>query len=143
YGERSGKRLQLIALLRENGIGVKDLKDQMWNKPHTFCRNLARSQEEIVQTFRTCSAQCMEVLDGKLSYCVFQAHAENLHAIPKADYESLDLFDEHLTKVAVRELCYPSRPLGACRYCTGMNYETGSIPAAVQTDTPLAYHVYD
>ncbi|MDR0963213.1 MAG: radical SAM protein, partial [Clostridium sp.] len=92
YGERSGKRLQLIALLRDNGIGVKDLKDQVWNKPHTFCQNLAREQSEIVQTFRTCAAQCMEVLDGKLSYCVFQAHAENLHAIPGSEYESLDLF---------------------------------------------------
>ncbi|MDR0963124.1 MAG: radical SAM protein [Clostridium sp.] len=142
YGKRSGKRLQLITLLRDNGIDVKDLKDQVWNKPHTFCQNLARGQSEIAQTFKTCAAQCMEVLDGKLSYCVFQAHAENLHAIPESDYESLDLFDEDLTKVAVRELCNPSRPLRACRYCTGMNYETEGIPAAVQTDTPLAYTMY-
>jgi hypothetical protein len=85
----------------------------------------------------------MEVINGKLSYCVFQAHAENLHAIPGSDYESLDLFDEHLTKEAVRGLCYPSRPLRTCRYCTGMNYETGIIPAAVQIDAPLSYHVYD
>ncbi|MDR0963489.1 MAG: radical SAM protein [Clostridium sp.] len=143
YGELSGKRLQLIALLHENGIGVKDLKGQMWNTPHTFCKNLARQQREIAQTFRTCAAQCMEVINGKLSYCVFQAHAENLHAIPRSDYESLDLLDEHLTKEAVRDLCYPSRPLLACRYCTGMNYENGTIPAAVQTDATLAYHVYD
>ncbi|MDR0964468.1 MAG: radical SAM protein [Clostridium sp.] len=142
YGERSGKRLQLIALLREHGIGVKDLKDQMWNKPHTFCQNLARPQSEIAQTFKTCAAQCMEVLDGMLSYCVFQAHAENLHAIPRPEYESLDLFDEQLTKEMVRELCYPSRPIRACQYCTGMNYETGTIPAAIQTDAPLAYDVY-
>jgi tetratricopeptide (TPR) repeat protein/organic radical activating enzyme len=143
YGELSGKRSQLIALLRENGIGVKDLKGQMWNTPHTFCKNLTRQQQEIAQTFKTCAAQCMEVMNGKLSYCVFQAHAENLYAIPESDYESLDLFDENLTKEAVRELCYPSRPLLACRYCTSMNYGTGSIPAAVQIDAPLAYHVYD
>jgi glycosyltransferase involved in cell wall biosynthesis/organic radical activating enzyme len=143
YGELSSKRLQLITLLRENGIGVKDLKGQMWNTPHTFCKNLAREQREIAQIFKTCSAQCMEVLNGKLSYCVFQAHAENLHAIPGFDYESLDLLDEHLKKEAVRELCYPSRPLRACRYCTGMNYETETIPAAVQTDATLAYETYD
>jgi organic radical activating enzyme len=143
YGKLSGKRLQLITLLDENGIGVKDLKDQVWNTPHTFCQNLARKQQEIGQTFRTCSAQCMEVIEGKLSYCVFQAHAENLHAIPKADYESLDLMGEQLTKEEVRELCYPSSPLYACRYCTGMNYENPSIPPAVQTNVPLPYHVYD
>jgi organic radical activating enzyme len=143
YGELSGRRLPLITLLRENGIGVKDLKDQMWNTPHTFCKNIARQQREIAHTFKTCAAQCMEILNGKLSYCVFQAHAENLHAIPGSDYESLDLFDEHLTKGAVRDLCYPSRPLRACRYCTGMNYETGTIPTAVQTDEPLEYYVYN
>jgi hypothetical protein len=85
----------------------------------------------------------MQVMGGKLSYCVFQAHAENLHGIPKSDYESLDLFDEHLTGEMLREFCYPSRPLRACRYCTGMTYGGEPILPAVQTDKPLAYDEYE
>jgi organic radical activating enzyme len=143
YGALSSKREQLLEILAENGIAVKDLAGQMWSSPHTFCQNLARKQHEIAQTFQTCAAQCMQVMGGKLSYCVFQAHAENLRGIPKADYESLDLFDEHLTGEMLRGFCYPSSPLRACRYCTGMTYDGEAILPAIQTEKPLAYNEYD
>jgi organic radical activating enzyme len=143
YGKLSGKREQLLETLTKNGIAVKDLAGQMWSSPHTFCQNLARERSEIEKTFQTCAAQCMQVIGGKLSYCVFQAHAERLRGIPKSDYESLDLFDENLTGEALREFCYPSKPLRACRYCTGMTYGGEAILPAVQTAKPLAYDEYD
>jgi organic radical activating enzyme len=143
YGALSGNREQLIEILTENGVGVKDLAGQMWSRPHTFCQNLAREHSEIEKAFQTCAAQCMQMIGGKLSYCVFQAHAELLRGIPKADYESLDLLGEDLTGEVLREFCYPSEPLRACRYCTGMTYDCDAILPAVQTDKPLAYDEYD
>jgi organic radical activating enzyme len=47
YGKLSGKREQLLHILTENGIAVKDLAGQMWSSPHTFCQNLARKRSEI------------------------------------------------------------------------------------------------
>ena len=82
------------------------------------------------------------MLHGKLYLCPFAAHAENLHAIPRAPEDSIDLLtSEHSDnlKKKIRNLAFEREYLEACKSCNGRDHNVASVDAAIQTKQPLSY----
>ena len=74
--------------------------------------------------------------------CPFAAHAENLHAIPRAPEDSINLLTPDISenlKKKIRNLAFEREYLEACKSCNGRDHNVASVDAAIQTKEPLAY----
>jgi organic radical activating enzyme len=88
-----------------------------------------------------CVNQFLTLLHGKLFLCPFQAHAENLNAIPSKKNDSINLLDEDpkAIKEKIKKLYFETEYLEACKYCNGRDPNVENVEAAVQTDKPIEY----
>ena len=102
-----------------------------------------RSEELTKHIYGNCCVnQFLTLLHGKLYLCPFQAHAENLNAIPKAPKDSIDLKTTNgNVKKKIHDLYYGKDYLEACKSCNGRDPNVSSVDAAIQTQDPLQYKV--
>ena len=88
-----------------------------------------------------CENQGLTLLHGVLYLCPFNAHAENLEAIPKHEEDRIVI--KELTNEEIREklrgLYFKTEFLKACDFCNGRDHNVSKVEAAVQTKKPLTY----
>ena len=88
-----------------------------------------------------CENQGLTLLHGVLYLCPFNAHAENLKAIPKHEEDRIvikDLTNDDIKK-RLRGLYFKTEFLKACDFCNGRDHNVSKVEAAVQTKKPLTY----
>ena len=88
-----------------------------------------------------CENQGLTLLHGVLYLCPFNAHAENLQAIPKHDEDRIvikKLSNNEITN-KLRNLYFKTEYLKACDFCNGRDHNVSKVEAAIQTKTPLTY----
>lgn len=88
-----------------------------------------------------CVNQFLTLLHGKLYLCPFQAHAENLKAIPVSKEQNIDLVNVEKQKIKERisRLYFETLCLDACKYCNGRDPNVDNVDAAIQTAEPIRY----
>jgi MoaA/NifB/PqqE/SkfB family radical SAM enzyme len=88
-----------------------------------------------------CVNQFLTLLHGKLYLCPFQAHAENLGAVPNIKKDSINLINENIETIRKRiyELYFETEYLEACKYCNGRDPNVENVEAALQAEQPLEY----
>jgi len=88
-----------------------------------------------------CVNQFLTLLHGKLYLCPFQAHAENLKAIPVSKEQHIDLINVEKQKIKERisRLYFETLCLDACKYCNGRDPNVDNVDAAIQTVEPIQY----
>ena len=105
---------------------------------------IQRSEKDLKKLFSDCCQQdLISLLHGKLYRCPFSANAANLKAIPQNKKDEVNLLDENLSILELREqvmnLVYEKEYLTACSYCKGRTYYSNKIKSANQTKKPLEY----
>lgn len=92
-----------------------------------------------------CVNQYLTLLHGKLYLCPFQAHAENLKAIPKDPKDSIDLLAEDMKQIKEKmySLYFDTEVLSACNYCNGRDPNVENVVAAEQAKEPLKYKIIE
>ena len=88
-----------------------------------------------------CENQGLTLLHGTLYLCPFNAHAENLNAIPKFQNDKVilkNLSNPEITE-SLRKLYFKTDFLSACDFCNGRDHNVSKVEAAVQTKEPLEY----
>ena len=138
YGKLSNKLNELQKSLQSCNIRCDTKKDLIWTIDYSMCEK-SDFGEEI---FSNCDAYCSQVLDGKLYYCPFAAHGDELRAFPSDKNNYIDLFSSNTTKDTVRAYMERSCALPACQYCTGSKVAGDSIPVARQARKRLTYKRY-
>jgi len=88
-----------------------------------------------------CVNQFLTLLHGRLYLCPFQAHAENLKAVPVNPDQSIDMIktNKETTKDRISKLYFDTVCLDACKYCNGRDPNVDDVNAAIQTQQPLSY----
>ncbi len=88
-----------------------------------------------------CVNQFLTLLHGKLYLCPFQAHAENLGAIPVNEDQRIDLaeIDKKNIREKISKLYFETICLEACKSCNGRDPNVDNIDAAIQTSQPIEY----
>ena len=142
YGSISRNVEKLEKTLKEKNIHYITERVTKWQdcaKIESFDRPL----EVTKQIFGNCCVnEALTLLHGKLYLCPFAAHAENLHAIPRAPDDSIDLLTPEISenlKKKIRNLAFEREYLEACKSCNGRDHNVASVDAAIQTKEPLAY----
>lgn len=142
YGSISRNVEKLEKTLKEKKIHYITERITKWQdcaKIESYDRPL----ELTKQIFGNCCVnEALTLLHGKLYLCPFAAHAENLHAIPRAPEDSIDLLtSEHSDnlKKKIRNLAFEREYLEACKSCNGRDHNVASVDAAIQTKQPLSY----
>ena len=71
----------------------------------------------------------------------FQAHAENLGAIPVNEDQQIDLaeIDKKNIREKISKLYFETICLEACKSCNGRDPNVDNIDAAIQTSQPIEY----
>jgi hypothetical protein len=149
YGPLSRKLLELLEVLRGQGISHHVLKMDDWLDcssitPHN--RGIKGNQE----LYRLCCAKNMVSLsDGKLFRCPYAANAARLSAVPDYRGDYVDLFQEPqdeaclpATKTKVSDYLFHKDYLETCDFCKGRPLSGVEVRPAVQVDRPLDYRQY-
>ncbi|MFD6880244.1 4Fe-4S cluster-binding domain-containing protein [Streptomyces sp. NPDC054904] len=139
YGEHSKKLEALQETLTAEGI-THLTKIPVWTDSGRI-RYVERSTEVLDDMFRNCCVNdIVTLLNGKLYRCPFSANAHNLNAVPDAPRDVIDLTGD-LSGTELREeiraLYARDTHLTACGSCSGRDYRTPRIEAAIQTRRPL------
>ena len=88
-----------------------------------------------------CENQGLTLLHGTLYLCPFNAHAENLKAIPEFKNDKVILKNLSRPEIteSLRKLYFKTDFLSACDFCNGRDHNVSKVEAAVQTKEPLKY----
>ena len=142
YGSISRNVEKLEKTLKEKKIHYITERVTKWQDCAKI-ENYDRPLELTKQIFGNCCVnEALTLLHGKLYLCPFAAHAENLHAIPKAPEDSIDLLaseDHQNFKKRIRNLAFEREYLEACKSCNGRDHNVASVDAAIQTKEPLLF----
>ena len=149
YGALSKKLVELVEILRSNGIAHHVLKIDDW----LDCSSITlhnRGVEQNKELYKLCCAKNMASLsDGKLFRCPYAANAVRLSAVPDYPGDYIDLFQEPLdeanilkTKEKVSDYLFHKDCLETCDFCNGRPLSGVEVKPAVQVDKPLDYYQY-
>lgn len=142
YGSISRNVEKLEKVLKEKNIHFITERVTKWQDCAKI-ENFDRPLEVTKQIFGNCCVnEALTLLHGKLYLCPFAAHAENLHAIPRAPEDSIDLLtfeSSYNLKKKIRNLAFEREYLEACKFCNGRDHNVASVDAAIQTKEPLTY----
>jgi organic radical activating enzyme len=142
YGKISKNVNKLEEALSDAGIHYITERITSWQNC-ALIKPFNRSKELTKHIYGNCCVnQFLTLLHGKLYLCPFQAHAENLNAIPKAPKDSIDLkLTNGNVKKKIHNLYYGRDYLEACKSCNGRDPNVSNVDAAIQTKDPLQYQV--
>jgi organic radical activating enzyme len=139
YGVHSKKLEPMLEVLQANGVNYLT-KTPVWTDSGRI-RYVERSTDELDDMFNNCCVNdVLTLLNGVLYRCPFSANGTNLHAIPRAEADIVDLTSEDPEqdlRSEVRRLYTKTSHLKACNFCNGRDYRTPRIEPAVQTRRPL------
>jgi organic radical activating enzyme len=137
YGALSRKCDELINLLKRSGVAYL-VKQPNWTDSGRI-RPQQKSHEELDQQFqRCCVNDILTLLNGRIYRCPFAANLANLDVAPAHASEIVEVVDDWpAMRKALRSLYLRPERLTACTYCSGRDYTTPKIPAAIQAPRPL------
>lgn len=141
YGKISRNADKLENTLIENNINYIREKIKTW-QDCAIISEFDRSEELTKHIFGNCCVnQFLTLLHGKLYICPYQAHAENLRAIPisKNDHIDLNVKQDNL-KEKIEKLYFDKEFINACKNCNGRDPNVENVEAALQTSEPLFYN---
>ena len=86
-----------------------------------------------------CENQGLTLLHGILYLCPFNAHAENLKAIPVNDEDRIVLNKLTNNEIVekLKKLYFKTEFLKACDFCNGRDHNVAKVEAALQVKDPL------
>ena len=130
YGSISRNVEKLEKTLKEKNIHYITERVTKWQdcaKIESYDRPL----EVTKQIFGNCCVnEALTLLHGKLYLCPFAAHAENLHAIPRAPEDSINLLTPDISenlKKKIRNLAFEREYLEACKSCNGRDHNKDQL----------------
>jgi organic radical activating enzyme len=142
YGNISKKSGELQNKLRQRKIPFILNRPKVWQDCAYFILDSSREQSEVLSLFDNCCVKdALTLLKEKLYRCPFSAHAENLRAIQLHEEDSISLNRNTLSKENLRNFYLNKFPIKACFNCTGRQFDTGNVPPARQTKSPLPYTI--
>ena len=135
---------KLIQVLNDNGIKFISHTAETWTDSGRV-KKYVRTENELKDIFLNCCVgDILSILNGKMYRCPFSANAHNINAIPYAKEDVIDLLDESIDKIHMKEKIkklYTRKDkkeyLEACKYCKGRDFSTAIIPAGIQTQNIL------
>lgn len=142
YGDVSRNVEKLEQVLKDNNINYIRENIRSW-QDCAIIDEYKRDLELTKHIYGNCCVnQYLTLLHGKLYLCPYQAHAENLKAIPisKEDHIDLNIHHENL-KNKIEKLYFDKEYLKACNSCNGRDPNVATVEAAVQTKNPLPYKI--
>ena len=144
YGKGlSRKHGELVELLSSNNIKYRSRPPGDWNACGTL-KFYERTEEELQRVFdNCCMSDVTTMMNGVLFRCPFAANATNLKAVPYVEDEVINLnhniTDKDSLKKSIKNFNKSKKPLTACSYCGGRDYNSEIIKPAIQTKKPLGY----
>ena len=144
YGkDLSRKHDELVELLNLNKIKYRSRPPGDWNACGTL-KFYKRSEDELQRVFdNCCMSDVTTMMDGILFRCPFAANATKLKAVPYVENEVINLnheiTDKGNLKQRIKNFNTNKKPLTACSYCGGRDYNSKIIKPAIQTKKPLEY----
>ncbi len=141
YGKVSRNVDKLEQTLKENNINYIRERITNWQNCAIIDR-YERSLELTKHIYGNCCVnQFLTLLHGKLYICPYQAHAENLNAIPVSKKDHIDLnIDQDNLKEKIAKLYFDKEYIDACFSCNGRDPNVENVEAAVQTNKVLDYN---
>ena len=144
YGEGlSRKHGELVELLSSNNIKYRSRPPGDWNACGTL-KFYERTEKELQRVFdNCCMSDVTTMMNGILFRCPFAANATKLKAVPYVENEVINLnhniADKENLKKRIKNFNKSKKPLTACSYCGGRDYNSEIIKPAIQTKKPLEY----
>jgi organic radical activating enzyme len=133
YGYLNKKESSIFEEMKRNGIRCRK-RSMKWFKMQSFVKE-PWNDNEMKRIFENCQYYCRQIMNGKLFYCLFACHAQEIGAIPKTDENDFNLLSAHLNGQSLLDYCNRKEPLPACRYCSGWNFSLNEpIPVALQLE---------
>ena len=145
YGEKDSLAAsKFVEMAKRENINYEHSLVSTWDDAGRIMPYIQRSEKDLKKLFSDCCQQdLISLLHGKLYRCPFSANAANLKAIPQNKKDEVNLLDENLSILELREqvmnLVYEKEYLTACSYCKGRTYYSNKIKSANQTKKPLEY----
>ncbi len=145
YGEKDSLAAsKFVEMAKRENINYEHSLVSTWDDAGRIMPYTQRSEKDLKKLFSDCCQQdLISLLHGKLYRCPFSANAANLKAIPQNKKDEVNLLDENLSILELREqvmnLVYEKEYLTACSYCKGRTYYSNKIKSANQTKKPLEY----
>lgn len=145
YGsELSKKHDEIVEIYKLNKINFRTREAGTWTDNGEI-KFYKRNKDEQQRVFDNCCVKnTTTFLDGKIYRCPYAANATKLKAIPDIKKDRIDIENHNLNtlKKDIKSFLDSEKPLTACNYCPGRDYNTKEIPAAIQTKKPIEYEIH-
>ena len=145
YGpELSKKHDEIVEIYKSNKINFRTREAGTWtdNGEIKFYKRNKYEQQRVFDN--CCVKNTTTLLDGKIYRCPYAANATKLKAIPDMKEDRIDIKNHNLNNLKKDIKCFldSEKPLTACNYCPGRDYNTKEIPAAIQSKKPINYEIH-
>ena len=145
YGkEFSKKHDETVQVYKENKINFRTRSAGTWTDNGEI-KFYKRNKQEQQRVFDNCCVKnTTTLLDGKIYRCPYAANATKLKAIPDKKDDRINMKEHSLSslKKDLKKFLDSEKPLLACNYCPGRDYNTKEIPAAIQASKPIEYEIH-
>jgi MoaA/NifB/PqqE/SkfB family radical SAM enzyme len=140
YGELAKKKQDFIVKLNKLGAKYEERIDQKWTNCKLLLENI-NNADVAKQILCKCTSSCLHVANGRLFPCSFISGGYALKAFPIDESNSVDIYDNHLSKSRLEAFVYDTTLYEGCRYCSGNGKVF--VPVAEQIREPLPYRSYE
>jgi len=146
YGESLSKNHdKIVEIYKQKNINYRTKDPGEWTESGKI-KFYKRSKEELQRTFDNCCVKnTTTLMDGVLYRCPYAANATKLKAVPLVNEEVVHLKENKSiqeTKKEINKFFNSNKPITACSFCGGRDYNTEKIKAAIQADTNLPYAIH-
>ena len=140
----SKKHDEIVEIYKSNKINFRTREAGTWtdNGEIKFYKRNKYEQQRVFDN--CCVKNTTTLLDGKIYRCPYAANATKLKAIPDMKEDRIDIKNHNLNNLKKDIKCFldSEKPLTACNYCPGRDYNTKEIPAAIQSKKPINYEIH-
>ena len=140
----SKKHDETVQIYKANKINFRTRGAGTWTDNGEI-KFYKRNKPEQQRVFDNCCVKnTTTLLDGKIYRCPYAANATKLKAIPDKKEDRINMKEHSLSslKKDLKNFLDSEKPLLACNYCPGRDYNTKGIPAAIQTSKPIEYEIH-
>ena len=145
YGkDLSKKHDETVQIYKANKINFRTRSAGTWTDNGEI-KFYKRNKPEQQRVFDNCCVKnTTTLLDGKIYRCPYAANATKLKAIPDKKEDRINMKEHSLSslKKDLKNFLDSEKPLLACNYCPGRDYNTKEIPAAIQTSKSIEYEIH-
>jgi MoaA/NifB/PqqE/SkfB family radical SAM enzyme len=142
YGKLSSRMDELKATFKIHKIPFSACL-LPWNANSQLIDGDNEADAETATKYRSCTAGCNHIRDGRFYHCPFLQGADILRAIPHDPRNYINLHDPNVTKETLIQYKSKDHVPPGCRWCGGFYTDAAEIPVAEQLKAPVEYKRYE